>query len=98
MNGYFTMFEELINIENQELIKKLELFRDKAFCHHSHYKAGQIYREIKDEIPAPYDFHISVEWSHVQLGHGFKQACDALDFHVRACIKYLKGEVFSSED
>lgn len=77
-------------MENEELIKKLELFRDKAFCHYSHYKAEQIYKEIGDKIPEPYDFHILVEWNHIQLGHGFKQACDALDFHVKACIRNLK--------
>lgn len=76
----------------------MESFRDKAFYHHSHYKAGQVYREIINEIPKPYNFHISVEWQHVQLGHSFKQACVALDFHVKACIKHLKGEVFSNEN
>ena len=80
----------MVIIKNQELIQKLELFRDKAFCHHSHYKAGQIWREIKYNIPEPYHFHISTEWNHIQLGHGFKQACDALDFHVKACIRNLK--------
>lgn len=81
-------------IKSQELINKLKLFRDKAFCHHSHYEAGQIYREIQNSIPEPYDFHINVEWNHIQLGHGFKQACNALDFHIKACIKHLNGKRF----
>jgi hypothetical protein len=79
-----------IGMKNTELIDKLLLFKDKAFCHHSHYKAGQIWREIKYYIPEPYNFKIFVEWSHVQLGHGFNQACLALDDEIKGFIKTIK--------
>jgi len=77
-------------MDDNELINKLLQFKNKAFCHHSHYKAGQIWREIRSYIPEPYNFKICVEWSHVQLGHGFKQACLALDDEIKNFINTIK--------
>lgn len=78
-------------MSNKELIQNLKLFRDKAFCHHSHSKAYTIFRKIAKNIPKPYITQIQTEWSHVQLGHGFEQACGALNTEIEKCIKHLKG-------
>lgn len=74
-----------------ELITNLKLFRDKAFSHHSHYKAGQLWRLIAKEIHPDYYQKISIEWSHVQLGHGREQACAALDTEVKKYINFLEN-------
>lgn len=81
---------EVVFLNNKELIKQLEIFRDKAFCHHSYYKAGQTWRKINKFISEPYNSRIAIEWSHVQLGHGNKQACETLDKEVKECINNLK--------
>jgi hypothetical protein len=76
------------------LIKNLNLFKDKAFCHHSHYKAGQIWRKISNEIDPEFYMKISIEWAHVQIGHGFEQACMALECEIKKFIRYLGGDQY----
>lgn len=77
-------------MEKEQLIENLKLFRDKAFCHHSHYKAGQLWGKFAKEIHPEYYQRISNEWLHVQLGHGFSQACAALDTEIKQYINYLE--------
>lgn len=81
-------------MEKELLIEQLKLFRDKAFCHHSHYRAGQIWREIVKGIridPVHLEFarRIESEWQEAKSGHGFQQACGQLDFEVKNFISYL---------
>lgn len=33
--------------------------------------------------------YLSIEWGHVQCGHGFTQTCAALDTEIKKCIEYL---------
>lgn len=79
-------------MNNKELIKQLKLFKDKAFCHHSHYRAGQIWKQIVEYIPKEFKRDIQTEWQHVYLGHEFTQACAALNTEVKKCIDYLEKE------
>lgn len=79
-------------MKKEEIIKNISLFRDRAFSHHSHYKAGQIWRIIKDHIHQPYAQRIAIEWSHIQLGHGYKQACAALDEEVKRYVEFLQTQ------
>lgn len=78
-------------MNNKELIKQLRLFRDKAFCHHSHYKAEQIWTQISKYIPYQYYEQMLTEWGHVLCGQGFTQACGALDTEVKKCVSYLES-------
>lgn len=83
-------------MKKESLIEELKLFKDKAFCHHSHYKASNLWRGINSnsfwkENPQ-YDKQrrqISIEWSHVQIGYGFEQACRALDDEVKKLIEMI---------
>lgn len=82
-------------MNKRELVQNLQLFRDKAFCHYTHQKAIQIWMKIKKHIPSPYGSRICTEWGHVKLGHGFKQACAALDEKIKECIKYLENDSYN---
>ena len=77
-------------MDNKELIEKLILFKNKAFCHHSHYRAGQIWRKVSKYIPSPYHQKIATEWEHVYLDHDFKQACMALNAEINNFILMIK--------
>ena len=79
-------------MNKRELVQKLQSFKDKAFCHYTHQRANQIWKEVRKHIPSPYGNRICIEWGHVKLGHGFKQACAALDDEIKECIKYLEND------
>jgi hypothetical protein len=77
-------------MKNEELIKQLIRFKDKAFCSYTHEQASSIWAKIRNNIPHPYNRKISTEWSHVQLGHGYQQAKLALDEEIKNFINHLK--------
>ncbi len=80
-------------MDNKELIKKLDMFLNKAWCIHSLQSARALYREIIPFIPEPYNRSISTEWGHVQMGHGIEQARLALKDEIELFKKSidLKG-------
>lgn len=78
--------------KEQILAQKLLSFKDKAFCSYTHGRADSLWKEIRSEIPEPYRVAISIEWSHIQIGHGYKQACAALDEEIKKYISYMLRE------
>lgn len=76
-------------MSNDELIEKLLRFKDKAWCHYTHYEAHHIWSEIARFIPKQFASSIQTEWCHCYLGHGFRQACMALDTEITKCVEYL---------
>lgn len=72
-----------------DLKEKLLKFKDKAFCYYTHEQASTLWREISKLIPEPFCTKISIEWGHVGSGHGYKQACSALNDEIRKFLNTI---------